>query len=285
MPWSTASAGEAQRTSWPSIVSVPASCGAKPARVRVSSSRPGADHAGDAQDLAGMQLEADVAVGAAQAQTLGLEQDLVAKRALQRLAVVLGLQAAADHQPVQPVHVGLGRRQLGDDGAVLHDVDAVAQLQHLVEAVRDEDERGARLQRADALEQDVDVGALQHRGRLVEQDDEMALRLLLERQRLGQLDHLAGGEAEVGRAQARVRSSSPTLASWRRAAAYSSPQRTRPARVKRASLPSQMFSPTERLVSSDCSWNTMPMPCRAASVALRRVTGSPPSRIRPASGW
>ena len=71
------------------------------------------------------------------------------------------------------------------------------------------------MQRPDALEQDVDVGALQHRGRLVEQDHEMALRVLLQRQRLGQLDHLPGGEAEVGRAHARVEVGSPTLASWR----------------------------------------------------------------------
>ena len=46
--------------------------------------------------------------------------------------------------------------------------------QHLVEPVRDEDEGGARLQRPHAREQDVDLGLLEHRGRLVEQDDEVA---------------------------------------------------------------------------------------------------------------
>ena len=64
----------------------------------------------------------------------------------------------------------------------------------------------------------VDLGALEHRGRLVEQDDEMAAGMLLERQRLGELDHLAGGEVEVVGAHARV-DVDLRPCSWRAAAA------------------------------------------------------------------
>ena len=60
------------------------------------------------------------------------------------------------------------------------------------------------LKRAHAAEEDLDLGALQHRGRLVEQDDQVAAGVLLERQRLGELDHLARGEIEVLGAHARV---------------------------------------------------------------------------------
>ena len=59
-------------------------------------------------------------------------------------------------------------------------------------------------ERADAREEDVDLGLLEHRGRLVEEDDEMAAGGLLERQRLGDLDHLPGGEVELVGAGARV---------------------------------------------------------------------------------
>ena len=69
----------------------------------------GADDAGNAQDLAGMQLEVDVAVGAREAKPSRLDEHLVATGLLQRLAVIFGLQAATDHQPVQRVDVGVGR--------------------------------------------------------------------------------------------------------------------------------------------------------------------------------
>ena len=151
-----------------------------------------------------MKLEADIAVGALQREPLCPQHDGLALRLLLRLLVIFRLQAAADHELVQLRDVRLGGGKLGHDRAVLHDIDAVGELQHLVEPVRDEDERGARLQRAHPAEQDLDVGAFQHRGRLVEQDHEMALGALLQRQRLGELDHLPGGEIELGGARARV---------------------------------------------------------------------------------
>ena len=57
---------------------------------------------------------------------------------------------------------------------------------------------------AHAAEQDLDLGALEHRGRLVEQDHQVAAGVLLERQRLGELDHLARGEIEILGAHARI---------------------------------------------------------------------------------
>ena len=76
MPWSTASAGVASSTSWPWMRQlagvVRGEAGQGPAELLAAR----ADHPGDAQDLAGMQLEADVAVGAAQAQPFGLEHHL-----------------------------------------------------------------------------------------------------------------------------------------------------------------------------------------------------------------
>ena len=96
------------------------------------------------------------------------------------------------------------RRQLGDDCAVFHNVDAVCELQHLVEPMGHENERRARLERPHSRKQDVDLGALKHRGGFVEQNHEMASRVLFECQRLGELDHLARSEAEVVSAHARI---------------------------------------------------------------------------------
>ena len=174
MPASTASAG---------VVSGTAAADDRSRRVlrRQAGERAGqllaarADDAGDAEDLAGMQREARRRGRRPRDRARRLDQhDVAAKGRLQRLAVVFGLQAAADHQLVQVRHVRPRRPQVGDDRAVLHHVDAVGELEHLVEPVRDEDEGGAAPSGADAVEQDLDLGPLEHRGRLVEQDDEMA---------------------------------------------------------------------------------------------------------------
>ena len=98
---------------------------------------------------------------------------------------------------MQPRDVRLRRQQFGDDRAILHDIDPVGELQHLVEPMGNEDERGARLQRPHPRKQNVDLRALEHRGRFVEQNHEMAGGVLLERQGLGELHHLARGEAEI----------------------------------------------------------------------------------------
>ena len=114
--------------------------------------------------------------------------------------------------------VGVRGREFADDLAVLHHVDAIGELQHLVEPVRDEDEGGARFQRAHAAEQNVDLRALEDGGRLVEQNDEMARGVLVERQRLGELHHLPRGEARLSSARVRGSTSTLTFSSCRAAA-------------------------------------------------------------------
>ena len=110
MPLSTASAGVRSATSRPPIASRPPSCGAKPASVRVSSSRPEPMTPAMPRISPACSLKDDVAVGAGERQALGLHDNFVAIGLLQRLAVVFGLQAAPDHQLVQLRDVGLRRQ-------------------------------------------------------------------------------------------------------------------------------------------------------------------------------
>ena len=93
-----------------------------------------------------MELETHVAVGMAQGQVLGFQHHVVAERLLHRLAIILGLQAAAHHEVMQFRGVCIRRGKIGDDASVLHHIDAVGDFEHLVKTVRDEDEGGARFQ-------------------------------------------------------------------------------------------------------------------------------------------
>ena len=77
--------------------------------------------------------------------------------------------------------VRIGCRKFRDHLAVLHDIDAIRNLQHLVEPVGDEDEGGARLQAAHAIQKNTKLRALENRGWFIEQDDEVARSVLLER--------------------------------------------------------------------------------------------------------
>src|SRR4029077_15652094 len=111
---------------------------------------------------------------------------------------------SSDHQPMQHTDVRIGCRKFRDHLAVLHDVNAIRELQHLVEPVRDEDEGGARLQGAPPIEKNVDLRALENRRWFVEQDDKVAGSMLLKRQSFRELHHLTSGEAERIRARARL---------------------------------------------------------------------------------
>ena len=87
------------------------------------------------------------------------------------------------------------RRDLGaaDLPAVAQDGDAIADLGDLLEPVRDVDDRPALgLERADDLEQPAGLAVGQRRGRLVHDHD-----LGVERQRLGDLDHLSLRDAQL----------------------------------------------------------------------------------------
>ena len=68
--------------------------------------------------------------------------------------------------------VTLGRVDGGDRGAAPDDGDLVGDREHLVELVRDEDDRQALgLELAQVVEELVDLLRHQHRGRLVEDQD------------------------------------------------------------------------------------------------------------------
>ena len=100
---STASAGRGQTAS---RLAEQSACRRRAARSRpacgVSSSRPEPMTPAMPRISPAWSLKLDVAVGAARASSPSASSsDLVAERLLQRLAVILGLQAAADHQLVQ----------------------------------------------------------------------------------------------------------------------------------------------------------------------------------------
>ena len=205
MPSSTASAGVVKRHLAPGDFEAAGGVGREAGERTHQLLAPRADDAGYSEDLARMELEADVPVGLARREPVGLQHHLVLKWPLQGLKVIVRLQRPPDHQTMQGRDVGVRGREFTDDLAVLHHVDAIRDLQNLVEPVGDEDERGARFQRAHPAEQDVDLRTFEDGSRFVEQNDEMAGGVLVERQRLRKLHHLPPGEAQFVRARARDR--------------------------------------------------------------------------------
>ena len=135
---------------------------------------PGADQAGQAQDLALADFQADVvehdgvrvAGVAAAVDALDGQGHRTGARAL-----AMGEQAidlAADHQPDDALDVELGDRGLAGQRTVAQHGGVVADLQHLLEPVGDEDDRDALgLQPAHDREQALDLLVGQGRGRLV----------------------------------------------------------------------------------------------------------------------
>ena len=112
------------------------------------------------------------------------------------LGVLLGEQRAElapDHPPDHLVGRHVGDRRVVHDGAVAHHGDGVADREHLVEAVGDEQHGRALLaQRPDDREQPLDLRARQRGGRLVH--DQHAR---LEAERLRDLDDLLVGDREA----------------------------------------------------------------------------------------
>ena len=66
-----------------------------------------ADHAGNSENLAGMEPEGYVPIGVAERQFFGLEDDVLTIRPLQWFPVILSLQAAAHHEMMQLSGIGL----------------------------------------------------------------------------------------------------------------------------------------------------------------------------------
>ena len=70
------------------------------------------------------------------ADCVNLQNDLFLKRLLQRLAVIVRLEAATHHQVMQGVHIGVRGHEIGNHRSIFHDIDPVRQIQDLIEPVR-----------------------------------------------------------------------------------------------------------------------------------------------------
>ena len=133
----------------------------------------------------------------------------------------------------------------------------------LVQPVRDEDDADAvGLERRDDVEQLVGLGERQARGRLVEDDQPR-----LDRQRLGDLDHLLLGQRQAGDRRvgarnwrrARLSSGATIVRSLSRSTSLSGPARS-------GSRPKKMLAATSRLSNRLSSWWTKAMPAPMLAV-------------------
>jgi len=162
-----------------------------------------AGDAGDADDLAAAHRERDAAQRGQTAvalgvQVVGLEYHLP-RRPGARLATVL-LDLAPDHQRRQGLGGRARRRRGRDDAPAAQHRDAVGDLEHLVQLVRDEDDRAAvGGHGAQRREQRVRLLRGQHRRRLVEDQD---ARVAVER--LEDLDALLLAHRQLPDARTRV---------------------------------------------------------------------------------
>ena len=202
MPALTASAEVAKRTGCRRARSSPPAGRSMPKMARASSVRPAPTRPGKPEDLAahgdrGRPPGRDRSACAALWRT-----STTAPRGLRRRRVG-DLEVAADHQLDHRVVVDLVALERADQLAVAQHDDAVAGLDDLVQAVRNEDDRDAlRLEAGDDLEQLLGLGERQARGRLVEDDEAR-----VEAQRLGDLDHLLLRRARAARPASPARSS------------------------------------------------------------------------------
>ena len=175
----------------------------------------------------------------------------------------------------------VGRRHRVDVAPVAHDRDPVGDLL----AARPS---GARCRRsptprarevADDPEQLVDLGVVQRRGRLVHDQ-----HVGVERQRLGDLDHLLLGDGESRRPASVGRAAGASARTARAACALSaSSSRRKPHR--RGSRPMKMFCATVRWGIRLSSWWMMLMPsCWAAAGVGDRRRPRRRTRTRPGVG-
>ena len=155
---------------------------------------------GEPQDFAAVDRERDVAQAVAPTQRAHLQQRLLDLRAQGTRRKRLP-QRAPDHQAHDLVVAGRGHVDGPDVLAVAEDGGAVAQLAHLVHAVRDEDHRHALLaQPAHDGEDLLHLAPVERGGRLVEDQHPR-----LAAQRLGDLDQLPVGQREVAHRRPRGR--------------------------------------------------------------------------------
>ena len=133
-----------------------------------------AGDAGDAEDLARPDVEADALDGLVSAvvRDMQVRDDESRIGWVRFTAVDDELDVAADHQGREIVLVGFRRNPRAHDLAPSDDGDPVGDLQHLVQLVADEDDRVAlRGEAPEDLEDLLGLLRRQHGGRLVEDED------------------------------------------------------------------------------------------------------------------
>ena len=217
----------------------------------------GALQAGDADDLAGAQLEVDV-VDVAVAGAAQLEARLAEHGALLGLGEVRG-DRAADHAAHQLVGVELRGRAARDERAVLQHGDGVAEVEDLLQPVRDvEDRDAARLEAAHDRVEQLDLVVGERGRRLVHLDDPR-----VDRERLHDLDDLLLGDGEGAHRGIRVDAVDAELGRAAPASRGPSPCGRRSRRAC-GSRPRNTFCATVRSGSRLNSWKTVASPARAA---------------------
>jgi hypothetical protein len=208
----------------------------------------GADESGQTDDLAGADLEAHVGELAPAGEPLDLEHDrrALAHRLRRREDV---LDGAPGHQADELGGRRLARRQAGRDrAAVLEDGHAVADLADLLEPVGDVDDRDALGgEVADDGEQLVDLAGVEHRGRLVHDDEARVVR-----QGARHADDLLAGRGQAPDLAPGGISGCPSRRSSTAVASRAAAGRSRPARLR--SCPRKTFSATVSPSTRSSSW-------------------------------
>ncbi len=170
----------------------PAAIGSAPEIGAHELGAPRPDDAGDSEDLARPDREADVgesALGARQPFDLDQRRRAGRRRDVREHAI----ERPADHLLDQRLDRHLGGLVGRDEAPVAQDEHAVRDAGDLVEAVADVDEADAfGLQPADLLEEPLGLFGAERGGRLVEYQEAR-----VQRQRLGDLDLLLRGDAKV----------------------------------------------------------------------------------------
>ena len=184
-------------TTAPSRRMTPVSAGRTPNSASATSVRPEPTRSGEPEHLATPDLEGDLFERSFPAERLDAEGDIAGL--VGHTAEEVG-QLAPDHVADQR-HLGDVADWLGRDVvAVAEHGDPVAELEHLVEAVADEEDRHARCrQLAHLAEEPVDLVRRKGGGRFVhDQDADLAGH------RLGDLDRLLPGHGQLRRHRAGV---------------------------------------------------------------------------------
>ena len=147
---------------------------------------------GEPENLAPVDDQGDIAQAVAPGETAHLQQRFLDVRSLRPRWEGLA-QGAPDHHVHDLVVAGLCHVDGADTDAVAEDRGPMAEIAHLIHAVRDEDDRDALgAEAAHDGEDLLHLAAVERRGRLVEDQ-----HLRLPAHGLGDLDQLAIGEGEI----------------------------------------------------------------------------------------